>query len=1777
MSNVLIVTGMHRSGTSLTASFVRSLGIDVGDNLLLGDAYNPKGYFEDVDFVQLQRSMLQACCNREEEGWIDWGWTKSEHLDRSALSDYILPAQDLIDRRMRDCSESAVWGWKDPRTTLLLDFWQELLPEARYLLVYRFPWDVVDSIGRLNSVAFHNRSEWAIKVWEFYNRHLLEFYHKNRERCILMSIDRCVREPEKLVRLLEEKFNLKSLADGHSLEEVYDTQIFSSLSWNHPLVQTLRTQMPESVDLLEKLDRSADLPSDFSSQLATSDLQKKETLPLSLAAKTPEVKTFSSHRYPASKPIVSVVIPCYNSGEFLLEAIASVQRCQEKVYEIIIVNDSSTEPLTHKVLNYLRERNYNIIDHTQNQGLAQARNTGIQNAKGQYILPLDADNKIKPRYITKAIEILENCPEIGIVYGDMEIFGDKQEIREVPEFDINLMAKGNYIDACAVFRKEVWVDCGGYDPKIPQQLGYEDWDFWLMAAERDWRFHHVPEVLFEYRSTFDSMVSRCNLPENRQQLIRYICAKHLELYATNFPDIFATKEFELLSARTHADILDVKLRDTQNHQKYLEAEFKQAHEQLYEARVDAQKTHDRLREALGEVNAVHQQLGDAKEEVKQTHAQLADAIADVQNAHAQLAQAREESQHTHERLRGAIEDNQQTHAQLHDARVDIQQTHERLRGAIEDNRQLNTRLQEAERHTQQQVGEVRQQLGQAQFQIQQLHETIAAMESTKFWKLRVIWFKVKSPLIKPIGWWGRRGEFLEAAKTQGWRYAIGKVTGKVKRKLGLASADVAQLAPAIDPHLLAYQQWTAMHAPRATDLRKMAQTIPTFAHQPTISIIMPVYNTPEKFLRDGIVSVLNQIYPYWELCIADDASTAEYIKPVLEEYAAKDDRIKLVFREENGHISRASNSAIDVATGEYIALLDHDDAITPDALYEMVLLINQHPDADMLYSDEDKIDENDAIMHPFFKSDWCPDSFLSRMYTCHFGVYRKSIIDEIGGFRVGYEGSQDYDLVLRFTEKTDKIYHVPRILYHWRIHAESTAGGEATVKTYAYEAAKKAIAEALQRRGEPGEVIDVPGFFGNYTVRYQIAEPKRVSIIIPTRDLAGMLDRCLESIFTRTTYPNYEVIIVDNGSVEPETKAVFDRWQQQEPDRFKCLPLDIPFNYPKLNNFGVENASGDYILLLNNDTEIVTPDWLEAMVEQAQRDSIGAVGGLLLYDDDRIQHAGVIMGIGGIAGHSHRMFPKDTPGYVCQVKTISNYSAVTGACLMCRRDVFEEVGGLDESLVVAYNDVDFCLKLVDRGYRNVYLPHVVLYHYESKSRGYEDTPEKLARQAKEGAVICQRWRQYVENDPCYNPHLTKGLEDYSINLAPPSIHVELEDTRSQNILAETEPNPFESNANLFPEETDNGGTGLTATVESGKNGTSEVVSASASPEISEAKIEDAETSVTARVEPQKNGRSIVAAETAFDRVSEAKKNDSGTEVTTKGDSKKNGTATANATVEVTETPPEISSNNSNGKLEEPAIETEGRSTGIATLEPEPDTEETPTESIDLDTQKREEVKRVRRRIADKYIKGDGIEIGALHSPLPVPEAANVRYVDRMSVFDLRLQYPEMKELPLVEVDIIDDGEVLSTIEDNSLDFAIANHLIEHCQNPIQTLKNYFRVLKPGGILYLAVPDKRYTFDVDRPVTSLEHLIEDYTEGPERSRISHFEEYVRMVDRTPEKKVSARLLYLLIDLDYSIHFHVWTPSAFTELLLYCQQEFEDKFAIELMQSNEDEFIFVLRKE
>ena len=653
------------------------------------------------------------------------------------------------------------------------------------------------------------------------------------------------------------------------------------------------------------------------------------------------------------------------------------------------------------------------------------------------------------------------------------------------------------------------------------------------------------------------------------------------------------------------------------------------------------------------------------------------------------------------------------------------------------------------------------------------HSSMKFMKNSQLEKWRTVWHQFQ----RSVGFgenasWRYSRSFLRVKrvfallKARRFRHVSAKLLRKVAQKLEQEPPQVVQVQveTLFDiPHSdnADYQQWLKKHFPRQADLRRMAQAVAILPYKPVISVIMPVFNPAERFLTEAIKSVLNQVYPYWELCIADDASTQPYVQSILKDYAEKYPQIKVVFRDENGHISRASNSALELATGEFVALLDHDDLLTPDALYEVALLLNRHPEADMIYSDEDKVQDDGKLQEPFFKPDWSPDTFLSRMYTAHLGIYRRSLVNQIGGFRVGYEGSQDYDLVLRLTEKTENIFHISKILYHWRLHSQSTASNLAS-KGYAVDAAQKALSEALQRRGELGRILPVLG--GHHIVRYEIQDFNQVSIIIPTKNLGHILDKCLTSIFANTNYPNYEVLVIDNGSTEAQTHEVINRWKTREPKRFRCEFLDIPFNFSKINNYAVGRAHGEYLLFLNNDTEVLHSDWMDALVEQAQRPSIGAVGALLLYPDNTIQHAGVVVSIGGVAGHSHKHYPSTSHGYFNQIQTINNYSAVTAACLMCRREVFDAVGGFEEDLSVAFNDVDFCIKIVEKGYRNIYLPHVVLYHYESKSRGYEDTPEKQARFTQEIRYMQSKWQKFMEHDPCYSPNLTRLREDYSINI-----------------------------------------------------------------------------------------------------------------------------------------------------------------------------------------------------------------------------------------------------------------------------------------------------------------------------------------------------------------------------------------------------------------------------
>ncbi|MDM8553108.1 glycosyltransferase [Desulfococcaceae bacterium HSG7] len=532
-----------------------------------------------------------------------------------------------------------------------------------------------------------------------------------------------------------------------------------------------------------------------------------------------------------------------------------------------------------------------------------------------------------------------------------------------------------------------------------------------------------------------------------------------------------------------------------------------------------------------------------------------------------------------------------------------------------------------------------------------------------------------------------------------------------------------------------------------------------------ISIIMPVYNVPARWLKKAIASVQRQLYDNWELCIVDDNSAQPHIRKILKTFSSdqSDSRIKVKFLNNNIGISGASNEALAMATGDFIGLLDNDDELSIDALYEVVKLLNEHPTADMIYSDEDKLGLNGKRCEPFFKPDWSPDMLLACMYTGHFSVYRKKIVDRVGGFRTGFDGSQDYDLALRITEKTDQIFHIPKILYHWRKIPGSVALKENS-KTYAYSAAQKALTQAMQRRKIPCEVKEGQ-WLGSYRVQYEIVSHPKISILIPTRDQAGLLTQCINSVLNLNTYPNYEIIIINNNSVKQET-AEYLAALTDKPG-IRILNDTNEFNFAALNNRAARFADGDVLLFLNNDCELKEKDSLGAMAEHIQRKKIGAVGAKLIYDNHTIQHCGIILRLGAhrAAGHHSYKFPEDNHGYFGRNSIIHNVSAVTAAAMMTETSLFNEVGGFNEKLKQAYNDVDFCLKLRAKGYLIVYTPYAVFYHHESASRGYEDTPEKTARFEKEVLYFKSEWNDVLaKGDPYYNPNLTLEREDFSLQL-----------------------------------------------------------------------------------------------------------------------------------------------------------------------------------------------------------------------------------------------------------------------------------------------------------------------------------------------------------------------------------------------------------------------------
>jgi GT2 family glycosyltransferase len=768
--------------------------------------------------------------------------------------------------------------------------------------------------------------------------------------------------------------------------------------------------------------------------------------------------------------------------------------------------------------------------------------------------------------------------------------------------------------------------------------------------------------------------------------------------------------------------------------------------------------------ANGEIDAVlaeyeiairHARTQAATQTVAQANAEAQrNAAIEVANHKQQLAQVQADISSVHDlqltQLQAEFVRQQALAAQLLvDEKLRHEQRQHRLTQAVAGEQQQRLRADQSDAHH----VNLQSQIAQLTSHVQTLQGGIHAMQISLAWRLMMPLRKL-SELVPP------RLPYSTEQRLYRSFYALAGVSPARKRALVLW---LHRRAPWLTRNTLSYQLYQKtreIRQPSANsnavprmDSARAATIIKALSSRPLISIVMPVYNVERRWLLLAVESVRRQFYPHWELCIADDASINSDTRAALREIVALGDkRIRMVKLKKNVGIASCSNAALRLASGEYIGLLDNDDELTRDALLEVAQrIVAEQPD--VIYSDEDKLEENGAHVEVHCKPDYNPDYFFSINYVCHFAVIRRAHLTSIGDFRDGFDGAQDYDLLLRATEQSDRISHIPKVLYHWRKIEGSTAS-TSTAKPRTTEAGKNALIESMQRRGIACDV-ELGPYPNTFRVRRTILGNPLVSILIPFREQPRLLDACVSSILEKTRYRNFEILCIDNGSIEPATLATIGSLQQRDP-RVRVLRYDVPFNYSAINNFGVTHARGEHILLLNNDTEVISEEWLDSMLEHSQRPEVGVVGARLLYEDGTIQHAGVLVGPGGVAGHAHLFLPGDHPGYFARAQLVQNLSAVTFACAMTRRNVFEQLGGLNENeLKIAFNDVDYCLRVREAGHLIVYTPYALLHHYESKSRGYEDTPEKQARFSNEVRYMQKRHAAILERgDPYYNPHLS---------------------------------------------------------------------------------------------------------------------------------------------------------------------------------------------------------------------------------------------------------------------------------------------------------------------------------------------------------------------------------------------------------------------------------------
>jgi GT2 family glycosyltransferase/glycosyltransferase involved in cell wall biosynthesis/ubiquinone/menaquinone biosynthesis C-methylase UbiE len=1346
-SPVVIITGMHRSGTSLTAALLQSVGVNIGQRLVGSDYGNVRGHFENIDFVEFHKQVLQAN-HLDELGCVTQDCIQIEDQQ-------IQQAQEILERNQ---DNEHPWGWKDPRTTLFLEFWHQLIPSAKFIFVYRSPWEVVDSLyRRATDSAILNQPELAIKTWQFYNHKILNFYSNFSENAILVNVYQVGQHPEQLIQEIQGKFeiNLDVPQRGNFDRSLLKDDI---LQTNRP--HLIKQCFPDVIDLYLQLEAIAN-PFDRGLTAAESEILNQSPSPNWMFKDWSEIRNIQRNqdRYQAQldETIDRLIHTETELGQtqFKLEGLeVQYQEAKTKVLKIEQELGKSQLKLAGTEQKH-QEAILKIIDLEQVLGKTQGELQGTElqlhdavakliskeEELGQTQAEWEAINLRYQEVLGQCIQLENTLSQVQVKLVTLETeLGQSQLKQRGAEAQFQeAKAKVLSLETELGNTQLALVQAQGEIEAIKASKFWKIRDKWT-GLKRWVRQNLRPKYLFSIDSptTWEFIRSGESFTQvegwclyTGKQTIQAVRAK---VGNQVYPGNFGIERLDLVTLFPWIEVagnagfrvqIPLPERSESLHFEVQRSNGKWHRFATYPLQISSVKA------AFDAPTIWQQRPGNVlfagwcchpKHQITQLLLKWNDnsVVCAYRLPRADVGAVLPEWPGSHTSGFEVLAElppgkwDLQLEAQLDNGEI-VTYPHPqplviKRDGIVE---KIGRKGQQATKFIaaiRQRARERKQRLGRV---IPMPWEIPAIIRQT-----RLIYRKTQAPAVMSL-------------LPQGF-----------------------QLPEIADP----YEAWLKVNPWTLRREAALQQRLESYSETELvkISVIMPVYNPPIDCLEKAINSVIQQVYHNWELCIADDCSSKLEVTETLKKLAATDDRIKVVFRSENGNISAATNTAAELATGEFLLFLDNDDELTPDALAEIALYIAEHPETDVLYTDDDKIDTTEKRFAPQFKPDWSPHLLLSYMYMSHaFGV-RRSLFQQVGGLRLGYEGSQDYDLALRTTELAHHIGHIPLVLYHWRAAPGSTAisGSE---KPASFAAGCQAVQDALTRRNQeatafqPKWAIDL--HLGIFSHEFPDNGPT-VTIIIPTKNQLKLLKACIESL-QKTTYENYQILVIDNDSDEADILDYFQQLSQDDKITVFNLPSQDKFNFAALNNQAVETVETDYILFLNNDTEVISPNWLSQMMGYAKLEKVGAVGARLIYPDDRVQHAGIIHGLHhGLAGHAFKLTHKDDFGYLAYSKVLRNYSAVTAACLLTPRQLFLELGGFDpHQFGVAYNDADYGYRLTEQGYHCIYCPDAQLVHKEGTSRGFKDHPQEVASFR----------RKYADKiDSFYNPHLSLSNEWFQV-------------------------------------------------------------------------------------------------------------------------------------------------------------------------------------------------------------------------------------------------------------------------------------------------------------------------------------------------------------------------------------------------------------------------------